>query len=111
MRASLDAGRIVQINEKPTLADGLAGNLEPGSVTFELVRRHVADVVLVSEREIEEAMRLLHAAHDLVVEGAGAVAVAAAMAGRVAEGPGTTVVLVTGRNVAPALYARVVPDA
>ena len=111
MRASLDAGRIVQINEEPTLADGLAGNLEPGSVTFELVRRHVADVVLVSEREIEEAMRLLHAAHDLVVEGAGAVAVAAAMAGRVAQGPGKTVVLVTGRNVAPELYARVVPDA
>ena len=46
MRAALDAGRIVPVDERETIADGLAGNLEPGSVTFELVRRHVSEVVL-----------------------------------------------------------------
>ena len=66
-----------------TLADGLAGNLEPGAVTFELVRDHVAAVVHASEPEIEEAIRFLARAHGIVAEGAGAAAVAAVMRGRV----------------------------
>lgn len=111
MRAALDAGRIVRIEERPTIADGLAGNLEPGSITFELVRRHVAEVVLVSEEEIERAMQALQAELDLVVEGAGAVAAAATLAGRIPQQAGTTVALVTGRNVAPDLFAQVLARA
>lgn len=110
MRAALDAGVIVQLEDAPTLADGLAGNIEPGSITFELVRRHVEDVVLVSEREIAAAMRRLHRDHGLVVEGAGAVAVAAIASGRV-RADGTTVALVTGGNVAPELFAQVLASA
>jgi threonine dehydratase len=106
MRAALDAGRVVEIAVAPTVADGLGGNLEPGTVTFELVRRHVDDVVAVLEEEIEEAMRFLVREQGLVVEGAGAVAAAALLSGRVAvEGP--TVALVTGRNVHEDLLGRV----
>jgi threonine dehydratase len=110
MRAALDAGAIVEVDERPTIADGLAGNIEEGSITFELVRRHVEDVVLVSEEEIATAMRLLHREHDLVVEGAGAVAAAAVVSGRVLR-RGTTVALVTGGNVAPDLFAHVLAGA
>lgn len=106
MAAALAASRIVPIEPGRTLADGLGGNLEPGSVTFELVRRHLDDVVTVSEAELEEAIRYLARAHGLVAEGAGAIAVAALLAGKVAP-HGRAVALVTGRNVDPAVLGRV----
>jgi threonine dehydratase len=94
MRAALDAGEIVAIEGGATVADGLHGNIEPGSVTFELVRDHVADVVAVTEDELRDAMAVLDREHGLIVEGAGAAAVAALRAGK-AEGD---VAIVSGRN-------------
>ena len=99
MSTALAAGAITPVEVGETLADGLAGNLEPGSVTFELVRDHVERVVGVSEPEIEEGMRFLARAHGIVAEGAGAAGVAALLAGRVAVGDEPLVVVVTGRNV------------
>lgn len=106
MRASLDAGRIVRVPVRPSLADGLGGNLEPGSVTFELCRRHLAGVVVVDEEEVAAAIRFLAREHGLIVEGAGAAAVAALLAGRV-EPHGQAVALVTGRNIERGTLARV----
>jgi threonine dehydratase len=97
-RAALDAGRVVPIHAHPTLADGLGGNLEAGSVTFELVRDHVAEVVPSTEAEIEDAVRFMATAVGVVCEGAAAAAVAAARAGR--AGAGRVVVVVSGRNIA-----------
>src|SRR4051794_1103037 len=68
--AALAAGAIAPIEPGETLADGLGGNLEPGSVTFPLVRDHVASLAAVSEPEIEEAIRFLARAHGVVAEGA-----------------------------------------
>ena len=98
--AALAAGAIAPIEPGETLADGLGGNVEPGSVTFELVRDHVAAVALVSEAEIADALRLVARAHGLVAEGAAAVAVAGVMTGRVPRGDGPLVVILTGRNIA-----------
>jgi threonine dehydratase len=103
MRSALDAGRIVEIAGSDSVADGLHGNIEPGSVTFELVRDHVAEVVAVTEDEFASAMRYLAFAHGLVVEGAGAAAVAAIRAGK-ADG-GTAIV--SGRNIAPSRFDAV----
>jgi len=106
------AARIVPVEVGPTLADGLAGNLEPGSVTPAIIGEHTAALTHVTEPEIEQAMRFLAAEHGLLVEGAGAVSVAALLAGKV-EPAGRTVVLITGRNVAFSIAARVLtgPDA
>lgn len=109
--ASLAAGEIVPVEVGPTIADGLAGNLEPGSVTFDLIRRDVTEVVIVSETEIETAIRFLASEHGLVVEGAGAVAVAALLAGRVGPSPGPTVALVTGGNIDRSTLACVLGSA
>jgi threonine dehydratase len=98
MRAALDAGAVGAIEGGATVADGLHGNIEPGSVTFEIVRDLVDDVVAVDEPAILEAMRFLGAEHGLVVEGAGAAAVAAIRTGA-AETHGRTVAIVSGRNV------------
>jgi len=104
--AAVAAGRVVPVAVGPTLADGLAGNLEPGSVTVELVRAHVAELVAVTEAEIEEAIRLLVSEHGVVAEGAGAVATAALLAGKVAVA-GRPVALVTGRNMDTAVLGRI----
>jgi threonine dehydratase len=96
---SLEAGRITAITPRPSLADGLVGNLEPGTITFPLVRQVVDHVVTVSEDELTRAMRGLATEERLIVEGAGAAATAAIMSGR-ASAPGQKVVaMVTGGNV------------
>ena len=95
----LEAGRIVEISPQPSLADGLIGNLETGSMTFPLVQRVVDRVVTVSEGELERAMKGLATEERLIVEGAGAASVAAVMIGK-ASSPGQRVVaIVTGGNI------------
>jgi threonine dehydratase len=111
MLAALEGDGATEIVVEPTLADGLAGNLEPGSVTIDLVRRHVADIVTVTEDEIIDAIRFLVREHGLLVEGSGAVGVAALLQHRVAI-DGATAVLLTGRNIAADVIARLItaPD-
>jgi threonine dehydratase len=98
MRTSLRAGRITTIDPQPTLADGLAGNLEPGAITFEIVRRYVDEIVTVSEAAIVQAMTGLLTEEHLVVEGAGAAAVAALLGGA-AQVTGAAIAIVSGANV------------
>jgi threonine dehydratase len=96
---SLEAGRITEITPRPSLADGLVGNLEPGSITFPLVKQVVDYVVTVSEDELGRAMKGLANEERLIVEGAGAASVAAIMSGK-ASAPGQRVIaIVTGGNV------------
>ena len=104
MLAALDGRGAITV--QPTLADGLAGNLEPGTITIDLVRRYVADIVTVSEDEIVDAIAFLSDEHGLVVEGSGAVGVAALLHGRVSMDDSTAVV-VTGRNIARDAFVRV----
>jgi threonine dehydratase len=106
MRAALAAGHAAPVRVRETLADGLAGNIEPGSVTIPLCSQLLDDLVAVSEEELADAMRFLVSEHGLVAEGSGAAPVAALLAGRV-ERTGTTVAVVSGRNVAPAALAAV----
>ena len=106
MRAALAAGEVVPVPVRETLADGLAGNIEAGSVTVALCSRLLDDLVAVAEDELAEAMRFLVREHGLVAEGAGAAGVAALVAGKVAR-TGTTAVVVTGRNVTRQTLARV----
>jgi threonine dehydratase len=96
---SLEAGRIMAITPRASLADGLTGNLEAGSITFPLVKQVVDYVVTVSEDDLTSAMRGLAAEEHLIVEGAGAAATAAVIAGKTSA-PGQRVIsLVTGGNV------------
>jgi threonine dehydratase len=111
MHDSLRAGRLVDVVEEDTLADALAGGLgEENHYTFELCRRLVDDVALVSEDEMADAIRLLHRDHDLKVEGGGAVGVAAVLAGRLPlDGP--TVVVVSGGNIGEDAWRAIVSEA
>ena len=76
------AGQIVEIDVQPTLADGLAGNLDPDTITFDIVRREVDEIAVVSEAQLRDAIAGIVTNEELIAEGAGAVGVAAVMAGK-----------------------------
>ncbi|KAA0760597.1 bifunctional threonine ammonia-lyase/L-serine ammonia-lyase TdcB [Bacillus sp. AR2-1] len=82
MKASYDAGEIVSHYKAPTIADGCAVKM-PGNLTFEIVKNLVDEIVTVSEEELEVAMKDLLQRGKAVVEGAGALATAALLAGKV----------------------------
>jgi threonine dehydratase len=96
---SITHGTITEISPGPSLADGLTGNLEPGAITFDLVRRHVDRLVSVSESDLERAIRGLAAEDHLIAEGAGATATAAVMARHVVVPGERAVVMLTGGNI------------
>jgi threonine dehydratase len=97
--ASFAAGAITTIEPRNSLADGLTGNLEPGSMTFDIVREVVAELASVTEDEIASAIRGLADEEHLIAEGAGAVATAAVAARAVVKPGETAVVMVTGGNI------------
>jgi len=111
LQRCLAAGRITHVDVSPTLADGLSGNLEAGSVTFEIVAGMVDELVTVSEAELREAMRDLVAHDHLVAEGAGVPAVAALMAGKVRVGGKNVAAIVSGSNVDVATLVEVMTGA
>jgi threonine dehydratase len=106
MQAAVEAGEVVEVELRETLADGLAGNIEPGSVTVELCARHLDSIVAVTEDELADAMRHLFQAHGIVAEGSGAAGVAAIRAGKVEPRDGT-VAVISGRNVTLETFAEV----
>ncbi len=105
-RASLQAGVPVPVESVRTIADGIAVK-RPAELTLALIGRWVADMVLVSEDEVSEAMVFLLERTKLVVEGAGAVGVAALLAGKLEPRPGTTAIVLSGGNVDAGLLAEV----
>ncbi len=76
MHHSVRAGRILEMESKPTLSDGTAGAVEQGAITLDLCRRYVDRYVLVSEDEIRRAMGMVIDHHHTLIEGAAGVAVA-----------------------------------
>jgi threonine dehydratase len=99
MKASLDAGRPLPVEELPTLADSLGGGIGlDNRLTFALCRDLLDGVVLVSEAEIAAGIRHCYAEEREIVEGAAAVGVAALLAGKV-RAAGTVVALISGRNI------------
>jgi threonine dehydratase len=106
MRKSLDAGKPVRLDKVSTIADGLAPPMA-GDITYEYVRRFVDDVVLVTDDEIRDAMRLIIERTKLLVEPSGAAAVAALLAHKLpVTAKDTTVAVLSGGNVGIAQVAK-----
>jgi threonine dehydratase len=110
MVESLRAGRVVDIVEEPTLADALAGGIKPNKYTFELIQKTVDETVLVSEQEIAAAMAFALERHHLVVEGGGAVGIAALRSGKLQHLGEHVAVVISGANVDMPLLLRVAQD-
>jgi threonine dehydratase len=110
MHASLKAGRPVLVEEVETLADSLGGGVGlDNKLTFRMVRSLLDGVILLTEGEIAAGIRHAFVADGEVVEGAGAVGVAALLARKVAV-RGPTVVLLSGRNIDPKRHHEIVSN-
>ncbi len=108
MKASVDAGKLVELPAGTTIADGIAVR-RPGDYTFEMIRRYVDDIVTVDEEEIANAILLLLEREKSVVEGAGAVSLAALLNGKIPAARGRKVVLLlSGGNIDVNLVSRII---
>lgn len=100
MRESIRAGRPVEVEELPSLADSLGGGIGlDNRLSFPLCRDLLDDCVLVTEDEIHDAMQTLYFEDRMVAEGASVVGIAAMKAGRLPDFGGPVASIVTGRNV------------
>jgi threonine dehydratase len=107
MAASVKAGEVTQVDALPTISDGTAGGLEEGSITLPLCAELVDDWVLVTEREIHSALRLMIDTEHQLIEGAAALAIAAGLkTARGGSGGGATVIVSCGANISSKALAE-----
>lgn len=92
------------VQEYKSLADGLAGRVENGSITIPLVRSLVDEIILVSEIEIEQAIVAAWQRYGAKIEGSAAVTLAAALYGKFAQRPAA--LIISGGNIQPELHAE-----
>jgi len=95
---SLEAGRLVTIEVKPSLADGLTGNLDPDTITLDIVREVVDEIVVVEEDDLRRGLAAIVTNEHLVIEGAAAAGPAALIAGKV-NVEGNVAVILSGANI------------
>lgn len=107
MLNSVRDARIETLDSVFTIADGIAVK-QPGSLTYELCSQYVDEIVTVTDDEISAAILALMEKHKLVTEGAGAVAVAAAMFDKVDLKGKKTVCLLSGGNIDVNILSRVI---
>jgi threonine dehydratase len=96
----------VGVVELPSLADGLAGPVEEGSITIPIVHKLIDDFLLVSETEIEEAIAYAYFEYDEIIEGSAATVLAACLTGKVKERP--VVLVISGGNIQPEVHAEII---
>jgi threonine dehydratase len=108
MAASLAAGDIVEITEEETIADAVAGGLEPGCITFSLCRELLNGIILVEESLIKRAMSLLLEYHHKMVEGAGALSLAGLIKDRARLAGRKVALVASGGNISPEVFEKAV---
>ena len=107
MLNSINDSHIERLDSVFTIADGIAVK-EPGTLTYELCSKYVDEIVTVNDDEIAAAILALMEQHKLVTEGAGAVAVAAAMFGKVDLEGKKAVCILSGGNIDVTILSRVI---
>jgi threonine dehydratase len=108
MYESVRANEIVEIETSPTLADTCAGGVDLDSITLPLCQRYVEEILLLTEREIEESIRLLFEQHRLVVEGSGALGVGGLLKHKERFKGKKVVAVVCGRNINLEVFKRII---
>ena len=107
MHTSIAEGKIGTLASVSTIADGIAVK-RPGDLTFQMVSQYVDDIALVTEDEISSAILALIEKQKMIAEGAGAVAVAAAMFNKFPLDGKKVVCLVSGGNIDVTSLSRVI---
>ncbi len=89
----------------PSLADGLTGTVEDHAVTIPIVKQSAAEIILVSEHEIARAIAFAWYKHHQIIEGSGAVTLAALLAGKTSSLP--AVAIISGGNINPQVHSEI----
>ena len=108
MYESMRTNKMVEMETFPTLADTCAGGVDLDTITLELLQRYVEEIVLLTETEIEESIRLLFEQHRLVVEGSGALGVGGLLKRKERFKGKRVVAVVCGRNIDLEVFKRII---
>jgi threonine dehydratase len=107
MYESLKAGKIVEAEKTRTIAEGLSGGIEKGSLTFEIAKTCIDRMLLVKEATIRRAIYLLWAHDKQVAEGSGAAAIAPLLEDKALFTGKTVACLITGGNIDDELFKAI----
>lgn len=107
MLQSLREGALTGLPSVSTIADGIAVK-RPGDLTFSLIQKYVDEIVMVDEHDISRAILIFLERSKLMVEGAGAVGLAALLAGKISLGSSTVGTVVSGGNIDVTLVSRII---
>ena len=99
MYESVKAGKIIEMQTFPTLADTCAGGLDLDSVTLEVLQKYVDEIILLTEDQITDAIRLLFEQHRLVAEGSAALSVGGFLKMKNSFKGKKVVLTICGRNI------------
>ena len=110
MYHSVRAGHIIETASKPTIADGTAGGIEPGAITFDICRESVDDYILVGENDIRAAMRHMIRQHQMLIEGAAALPVACLLKEKERFRGKHTVLIISGKHIAVELLREILNE-
>jgi len=108
MHDSVAAGKMLEMDTLPTLADTCAGGVDLDSITLELCQRHADEIMLLTEEEIEDAVRILFYEHRLVVEGSSALGVGGLLKRKEQLKGKKVVAAVCGRNIDLEVFKRII---
>ena len=107
MYESLKAGKIVAVQMTDSIAEGLSGGIEKGSLTFKIAQEYVDKVLLIREETIRRAIFLLWDSEKQVVEGSGAAAIAPILENKRVFAGKTVVSVMTGGNIEAELFRSI----
>jgi threonine dehydratase len=104
---SLKAGKIIDVEMRETVADGLSGNIEKGCITFEIIQRYVNEILLYDEETIRRMIRLLWEKEKQIAEGSGAITIAPIVVSPDRFAHKRTVAVITGGNIDNAVFQSI----
>jgi threonine dehydratase len=107
MYYSWKAGKIIEVEEFNTLAEGLSGGLESGAITFEIIQENVDEIALVDEESVEKAIQLLWELEGQIAEGAGATVVAYLLENKKKLKNKTVAAVISGGNINESLFKEI----
>lgn len=108
MYESVRSNKMVTMDTESTLADTCAGNVDLDSITLELCRRYVDEILLLTEKEIEASIRLLFEQHRLVAEGSGALGIGGLLKRKDQFKGKKVVAVVCGRNIDLEVFKKII---
>ncbi|MBN1537870.1 MAG: pyridoxal-phosphate dependent enzyme [Anaerolineales bacterium] len=106
MHAIYKVGNQIGVEDLPTLADGLSGAVEEGSITIPMVRKYVDDIITVSESEITHAIAFAWNRYREKIEGSAAVSLAAILTKKCEKKP--AVLILSGGNIQKEVFDQIV---